>query len=291
MKNIIKSLTIACGLLLVFTGCKEDKLMVFEGDNNVYFQSCKWPTATGGFKSSLKYNGRTFKLQLGGIGEVQEVVDSMAVSLAFLNPELASDTTYLPVSLMGRPQPHERKIGWKIVDAGDAVEGVDFKVLDAFIPANATMGGIVIEMFRENAGQGKYFDVKFQLTENENFKVNYPTIAASNTDTTTKSTIDMRLLWTDGLTAPPYWEGETAVCYPYLGAFSVRKVFVLHDELGVDWDIMYTKLSNGSTTLQTRCSVYGTLLYKWLIRYEEQNGVPYKEEDGTPMKAGAQYYI
>ncbi len=295
MKTSIKIFSAAWVLLLAFTGCEEDKLPVFDGVDNIYFQQSKWPHY-GLFSATMTYNGKEMTVT-GGVSPyawTNSVVDSMTVSMSFRNPELVSDTTFLPVAVAGRLSDKDRKIAWSIVDSGDAVEGVDFKVLDAFIPANSREGGIVVELFRKNAA-GKYLHVKFRLEDNGIFGVNYPLIALSSTDDTPTSTIDMKIKWTDGLQPPtPWWNYDhvstNTMLYGEFGSFSVRKLFVFTDILGVPWETIYNPDGTGNMLFARTGSVYGQLLYKWLVRYEMQNGSPYLDEDGTPMRAGAKYY-
>jgi hypothetical protein len=300
MKTAIKILACAGVLLTAMAGCKEDKLMVFEGADNVYFFQSKWPSGDTGFSSGMTYNGKAM-VRREGTATINAVVDSMTVSMAFLHPDLKSDTTFLPVAVAGRIADVDRRFGYEVLDSGTAVEGVDFRVLDAFIPAKSRVGGIVVELFRENAKDNVILDAKFRLVENDTFGVNYPWIKRTSTDTTMVTTLEMKVRWTDNLLPPtPWWNydavSKNTMLFPELGSYSAKKLFVFTDILNVPWNTIYNEdtsgnlLMTGNMAFAQRGSVYGSMLYKWLVRYEEQNGEPYLDENGEPMKAGAKYY-
>ena len=302
MKNTIKFLAIAGAVLLALAACKEDKLIVHGGEDNVYFRTTRWPSAnstadrTAAF--SLVYQGET--LRVNANASSNRSVDSLHLTLGFVHPDQVSDTIFIPVRVMGSLKPYERKVGWEIVDRDSmqAVEGVDFKILDAYVPANRRDGGIVIELFRENVNQDTTLEVKFRLIENEHFKVNFNTTQwrESSTDFAQISTLDMRLLWYDGLPPPlPAWNyahiNSNTTCHREIGAFSLRKVFVLVEQLGVPWENIYKEDGTAAGSLQSNASTYGLLLWRWLVDYQEEHGVEYMDEDGQPMKSGDLHYL
>lgn len=278
MKNIFKILTVTAAAALVLGACKEDKLMIYEGDNNVYFQHKKWPSGTRGYYAKLLYNGTTFN---GDTGKKSDAaLDSLEVTMAFVNTVIPVDTTFLPILLMGDVVDYDRKIGYKIVNTDDpnaGEEGVDFRVLDAFIPANKTLGGIVVEMIRARLGGDKYFVVDFQLVDNDDFKVRYDSIPRSATDKDKVAVYTMRLKFTDGLTQPQWYVSTMA---PYTGKWSSKKAYVMHDELGVSWDTLY-----GRTDVTISASI-GYMLKRYLDEYEKEHGKKLLEDNGDPMEVG-----
>ena len=284
MKNIAKIVGLSVAALLILGSCKEDQLLVYDHENNIYFQHKKWPSSPpngGGFSATMKYGDITYTVTTSS--RSVEVLDSLSVSMAFLNPEIPSETTFLPVMMMGEPVGYDRKIAWKQINPDDpnaATEGVDFRVLDAFIPAGKVQGGIIIEMFRANLQEPEsYLVADFELVANDDFSVNFNTIPRSEWDDTLTTPITMRLKYTDGLTPPMYWAYGLQ---NYLGPWSTKKAFVIHDELGASWDFIYS-YDNG-----VGASAMGFAFKRWLQTYKDNNGgVPMYEADGTTeMVAG-----
>lgn len=277
MKNSVKIFTLLIGTLLFLGACKEEGLLVYENENNVYFQHKKWQSSA--FGASLKYNDATLSVTTT-VGS--SALDSLSISMAFVNPEITSVVTFLPVILMGNVADHDRQFGWKVIntdnpDAGK--EGVDFRVLDAFIPAKSRTGGIVIEMFRQNLGGEKFFYADFELVPNKNFQTNYEENTRSSSNDEIVSTLTMRLKFTDGLQQPQYWD---AYLRAYLGDWSTKKAFILNENIGVPFEYMFS-VPNDVTS-----AGYGFAFKRWLDDYRITNGgIPMYEADGiTEMKAG-----
>lgn len=280
MKNTAKIFGLFIAALLVLAACKEDELMVYDHENNVYFQHKRWSPDLYDFEATLEYKGTVMS-----VSEMQstEAKDSLFVSMAFVNPEQHSDTVFLPVVLIGQVAGYDRKIGWKVVESDDpdaGVEGEDFRVLDAFIPANKTIGGIVVEIFRKNLAEPESFIVAdFELVANDEFQVNYNEDTRSANDDTIVSTLTMRLKYSDGLEAPEYWP---YLFQPYYGDWSSKKAFILVDQIGETWEQLY----GFDLNLDTIIKAYS--FRRWLEAYKENNGgVPMYEADGvTEMKWG-----
>ena len=277
MKNIVRSLAVTAVAVLTLVSCKKDKLMVYDGDNNVYFQHKKWPSGEYGYSASLEYNGTKFNGDTGK--KSTEALDSLEVTMAFVNTEIPKDTTFLPILLMGDLSDEDRNIGYEIVNRNDphaGEEGVDYRVLGAFMPAKKRQGGIVVEMIRERLGGDKYFVVDFKLTENDEFKVRYDSLPRSATKEERVATYTMRLKFTDGLTEPQWY----VVMASYTGKWSSKKAYVMHDKLGVSWDTIY-----GMPDITVSASI-GYMLKRYLEEYEKEHGVKLLEDDGTPMAVG-----
>lgn len=283
MKNTIKILSLICVAATILS-CQEDKLLTYDSESNIFFRQKKWTASSSQYYIYMTHDGKTMSSVTKA--NVNGVIDSVRLSMAFVNDALRSDTTFLPVTVMGDIYPERRDIKFEILDVGDkrkAVEGVDFRILDAYIPANKRDGGIVIEMFRENFVQDQYKTIDFQLLPNEHFETNYKWINQSSTDTTKVSTLTMKLCFTDGLAEPRNWSSAVS----FWGKFSVKKVYVMVYELGMTWEYLYEyNAADDISGFRFIAAAYGNALKKWLKKYEEDNGTPYLEDDDTPMESG-----
>lgn len=278
MKNTIKILSLLC-VIAAFASCKEDKLLTYDSETSIFFRQKKWVATSNAYTVSMTYDGKTMSVSTKA--NINEVIDSVEVSMAFVDEVLRSDTTFLPVSIMGDISPERRDINFEIINSGDdrqAVEGVDFRILDAYIPAGRKDGGIVIEMMRDNLTEDESKIIDFRLLPNEYFETDYKWINRSTTDTTKVSTLTMRLAFTDGLKKPSSWPTS------FLGEWSTKKAYLLVYELGMSWEFMYDSQPD-----RLIAAAYGNALAKWLLQYkEDHDGTPYYEADGeTEMKAGS----
>lgn len=280
MKTINKIILAAAAVLVVTAaGCKEDELMSFDGDTNVYFTLKRWPVDIGGL--IVEYDGSEYACGING--SKSESTDSMAYSFMFYPEEVNKRTVLVPLSIMGRVADTDRKVAYKVLPTSTAKEGDDFKVLDAFIPAERTFGAIIVELTRDNLTKdGKSLEIHFGLERNENFEIDYNMIPFSNTyrDSLVSTVSNFRLQFNDGLTRPELWDPISG----YYGDYSQKKLLLMISVLKVPIEHFYP--NDGSYPLTPVLTAYGTMLKKWLVQYEIDNGEPYLDENDTPMTAG-----
>ncbi len=260
--------------VLVLAGCRSDEIQVYDGPDNIYFLYKMWPTSGFGMTTTLEFEGRTLSLE----AKFSEAQDSIIHSFAFVDAREHLDTTFIPVRLIGRLADHDRKIAYRINTAtGAAAEGADFRVLDAFIPAGKTAGGIVVELSRDNLTEGRHLEIDFELLANENFGLEYQLIRRSVADTASVPTTTFRLWFNDELPPPPNWGFSYA---DFLGAWSPKKAYLLVEQFNITWDALYNPPHTAYIVS------WGGQLKRYLARMAAE-GHPVMEADGvTPMEAG-----
>ncbi|MBK5721971.1 DUF4843 domain-containing protein [Dysgonomonas sp. Marseille-P4677] len=205
--------------------------------------------------------------------------DSITVSYGFLEKgQKPIDTAYIEVSIMGDLADYDRQIKYKIGEKTTAIEGTDFKILDAYIPANNTAGAIAVELYRE-----KYTDLTkrifFDLLPNEHFQTNFKEVLVRKTDTLKTSTINFQLTVSDFLTIPPQWGNYQS----FLGPFSAKKLFLLKEIANVDIEIFYMTGANAPSIPYV--TALGSILKKYLAEQKRADNTIY-EDNGKEMVAG-----
>lgn len=295
MKNIFRTIIFTLGVILVLASCKEEKLHRYDSSSDVYFQHRVPSPFVGlqyaGYRAEMPYEGKTLKVNLKAAN--REPLDSLEVAM-YMVPESNSHIVFIPVALMGNPVGRDRKIAYEIVApqglepdvvAAKESEG-HFRVLDALIPKDSTVGGIVIELNRNKlAYEDQYAVIDFRLVANDNFTTNFAWVDKSANDDEQMSTLVMRLKYTDGLGYPPFKQ----IMELYVGDWSSRKAMVFNEHLGYSLDFLYTDLSTEMTL--GAMAVMGQRLQGWLNDYYSDNGVHYEEADGEAMRSGDAYPV
>ncbi len=259
---------------LMLAGCHQDEIEVYDGKANIYFLYKMWPTSGFGMTTPLEFEGRTLSLE----AKFSEAQDSIIHSFAFIDEQERLDTTFIPVRLIGQLSDRSRKIAYRInPGSGSAVEGTDFRVLDAFIPAGKTAGGIVVELARDNLTEGRHLQIDFELLANEDFGIDYRKIERSTADTTLVSTTTFRLWFNDELPPPANWDFSYA---SYLGTWSAKKAHLLVEQFNITWEALYDPPHPAYIVS------WGGQLKRYLAKMADENN-PVMEADGiTPMEAG-----
>lgn len=272
MKNIFLLPVILPALILA--GCKTDEIQLYEGKANVYFLYKMWPTSGFGLTATLEFEGK----QLSMHAQYIAAQDSITHSFAFVDPAVQLDTTFIPVKLIGNLADHDRKIAYKINPGTDAgVEGTDFRVLDAFMPAGKTDGGIVVEMSRANLKAAGHMTVDFELLANEHFGLEFESIKRSATKDTDVPTTSFRLWYNDELPMPSNWSFSYQ---DYMGTWSPKKAYLLIEQFNISWGALYSPPHTAYIVS------WGGQLKRYLEKMAAA-GTPVMESDGvTPMTAG-----
>lgn len=271
MKSIIITLTLLLAMT-IFQGCKEDRLDVYDSESNIYFSLQKY-----GKEYYLNYPIGTKVYTQNWLG-IKAPKDSMVISYGYLQAgKRATDTIYVPVSLMGNLAAIDRTISYKLGPNTTATEGTDFKIVSANIPANKELGAIAIEVYRAQYNTMKTIDL--ELVPNEIFQTNYKEILRSRTDTTMVSTLRFRVLVSDYLGLPPRWSSYIA----YLGEFSAKKILLIRDITNIDIEEMF--YSETPPKVQDIQAI-GSILKKYLREQKEAGNIIYEMDGVTEMTSG-----
>ena len=281
MKNRVILLCLMAGAFLIGS-CREEPLLTYENENNIYFPNRYYRYYN--VRTAMMYNDLPCYSPDVPSRNTPQAQDSLGYTMANGN------ITIIPVRVMGKITDYDRPFAWRLTHQGEpevGVEGVDFKVLDAYIPANGNTGGIIVQLFSENLNDDNYLYANFELLSNEHFQTNFSKVRSSGSTTSPLvSTLNMRLQFTDFLLPPQYWSMQFQ---PVLGSWSTKKISILIAYLGLDptTDFLYRYPPPDIVQLLP----YGVALRRWLEEYEMEHGEPCYEKDGvTEMRAGSVVY-
>ncbi|MDL2319507.1 DUF4843 domain-containing protein [Alistipes sp. OttesenSCG-928-B03] len=270
-------------LLLTFGSCKNDDLLVYDDDNDVFFTLQRWDmprkqTEAARTEFSMEYDGKNIERSWAW---TYACYDSLYVTTFYHVPQIDRDTVYLPLSYMGTPKPYKRDVAYEIVETSTAGKDVDFKILDAFIPANATKGAIVVEVLRNGLGSEGVKHLDLHLLANDEFTTQYNTTKRDRTTEELVSMIDFRLTMSNDV-LPPYDWGEGSVIEMYvMGKYSKKKFLLLLEKSGADPALFYHKETTRRLTPE-RWEAYASRL-DFYLQAENAAGRTVLDEDGEPM--------
>lgn len=272
--NISKCLFFAFSLGSIFSSCKEDKLDTYYGETNVFFSLQRWT------RSNKNISLDDFLVD-GGLHSdnwrVEATWDSTAVSLALDGTLEGYRVVLLPVDISGDVVDYDRQLGYKVDKESTAVEGTHFKV-DAYIPANKTMGALAVSVSRA-ALRDTALWVGFSLIANEHFQTNYRTITRSQSDTTKISMLDFKLNMSGYLIKPSYWSRWQS----YFGDFSFKKMYLIIELCNADITYFYDNYAKMTVSL---ANAYGSALKLYLKEMSDAGTPVYEEDEVTLMSAG-----
>ncbi|MDL2319593.1 DUF4843 domain-containing protein [Alistipes sp. OttesenSCG-928-B03] len=280
MKKIYVALMLLPLLGIAFASCKEDRLLTFDREDNVYFSLQKWNITSKGSGTQVKlefdYDGKTHVYRWLGITKPVEMISK---TMHFKPDEVKSEIIFVPVSLLGKPSPVKREIGWRLNPQTTTADDRHFKVLDAYIPANATMGAIVVEIYRDGlSGTTEY--VGLELEPNQNFATNYKTIPVSKaTDAPLTSMIGFTLEISDEIVRPVQWDAAWEIYY--FGSYSAKKMELILSLTDADPALFYPDKPD---TLAEPARIGAcAAVFRSHIDMMRQLGTPVLEADGTEM--------
>ncbi|MDU1892892.1 MAG: DUF4843 domain-containing protein [Dysgonomonas sp.] len=267
-----KNILFLFGLIVLLSSCKEDKLDTFSGESDIYFTLQRWKGGMGiDYKLEFPFGDIVYTQEWEMIRQTQ---DSITKSYALDYSGDLYDTIYIPVSLMGDVTDYDRTFSYKFKESTQAVEGTDFRIVTAMIPAHKSIGAIAVEVDRESLKDTTYI-IDFRLVPNNNFQTNYTTINRSSTNNTKVDLREFRLRISDLLEKPQRWNNS------YLGPFSRKKVRLLIEVANADIDYLYS--AKPDTGILTS---WGKLLKLYLLdQMNNHNNIIY-DEDGSIMTSG-----
>lgn len=267
--TILSALTLCTAL---FAGCQSDALTTYEGYSSIYFDM-KTPHPDGVYSFEVEYDGKTFEVSAPSFTRAQ---DAITFSFALHAADHKKDTTVIPLAVMGFISGKERKAMCKASGTSTAVEGVHYRILDAFVPAGETRGAVIIEMDRSSMGD-EVVNLDLTLLAGNDFNVDYPLSKRGGDSDETVSTLDFTLHISTEFTRPPNWVDG------YFGAFSKKKLQIMINELDIPQSFFY-----GSSQHTAIAAAYGGMLKRWLAQQKAAGNTIYEEDGVTEMVAGSQ---
>lgn len=288
----MKKINILFILLLIITtiSCSEDKLIYYsdvddKGDvtnaeTNVFFTLKKWASFAKGIDFKMNYDGEEIIYKSITPTEVQ---NNIIFSYESVEP---SHKLIIPISIMGNVRDYDRKVSVKTTALSDSIfldstyymftprENVDYKILDAYIPANQVYGGVIVELILDTLKSTKKLSLSFEIHPNEEFSTKYDSIQRSSSKKDEMvSTLDFNLFTTYGIAKPASWDSRQR---PHFGKFSEKKFLLLLD-LGVPKNILTSNTPDIATI-----SSYGQYFLSHL-QYMQYVETPVLEDNGDKM--------
>lgn len=285
MKKINFLIIAVAAFSLTLSSCKEDKLDLFQGEDNIIFAMSVYrePGDTASYK--FNYNGELYS-QVPTL--LRTAMDSLYKSYAFLDPAKRTTNIFIPISVVGTVSDVDRKVAcqlYKLDDDGKhsgevyGTQHGEFRIIDAFVPAGKEIGGIIVEVDRDIIPQRITVGIGVELLPNENFNTNCKTVAYSKTKTDKLvSTLNFRVYASDGMGEPPLWY----VAKNNFGKWSVRKYYVLTQDCMVPHEYAYPE---SFASINTALYSSYAHIFKRYLQDQKDAGTPVLEDDNTEMTA------
>lgn len=256
--------------VLFFGSCKEDRLLTYDRTDNVYFKHKRWGSGGLLHTTSVGYEGINYTIE----ARISEAIDSIVFSFGRFEEGIDEAITLVPVVIVGDIANIDRRFGYKINETSTAMEGEDFRILDAFIPAGKISGGFIVELSRKNIEKDAFKYIDLELVPNENFVTDYDSIPRSSASTKIKtSTLTFRLWFNNGLLQPKYWSSYQ------VGYFSTRKAQLLIEHTSLTDEGLYSD----ETPQMMICIAIRDEFTRWFNDENIAGRTIYEADGRTPM--------
>ena len=241
--------------LVILASCKKEKLLTYDTKDNVYFNY---------------------------VQQVTVRLDTLNISFAY-SPATVQDSTFLmPVQITGAPTDADREYS-VVVDPSSTASAADHYVLPQkfIIRAGKLTDSFPIKLLRAKDLQDTTKTIILNIRPNANFNTDLQKIPVSGD---TINTLTFKFYVSDILQAGPYW---TSVFAPYFGSFSVKKVQLMNQIVGMPLNFPIVGLYD--LNLSADASFYAISMSRYL-QDQVTAGLTVYESDGiTPMTMGASY--
>lgn len=243
-------------ILLVAVACKREPLTVYDVNDNIYF----------GNPASIGY-----------------YVDSLVFTFAYSDASVKDTILSLPLSVTGPPAEKDRQYKLVVDPASTVALGTHYELPDLVIRAGRVRDTLRVRLKRapDLTSTVKKLILRLQPNENFNTKVLYRIQRNINIDTA--DVLKFTISVSDILSAGPYWDINYA---RYFGKFSLKKVRLIHDMLGMPLDFWSYEYPSPQ---QRSAAVYYASVTGRYLSDEAALGNIILDEDGTPMKMGPGY--
>jgi hypothetical protein len=183
-KNSVSIFVMAI-MAISMSSCEPDKLMTFEdGRADVYFE---YPSVTTGAGATS-----------AGYRPFLESKFDLVVE----------DTIwqFIPIRVMGALANYDRPVNFNIVDSlTDAIEGIHYTSIRAFIPANRPNGVLIITTIRPPLTHARPVRLWIELTPNQHFGTTFDSIVFNVSRGEQRSVLNYHIFISDVLTMPVMW--------------------------------------------------------------------------------------
>lgn len=243
-------------IIFMAAACKREPLTTYHVKDNIYFSN---EVGTGNY------------------------VDSLDFSFAYSDATVKETTVNIPLGVTGSPAATDRHYKLVVDPASTALAGTHFEFPDMVFRAGKVRDTLHLLLKRtpDLASGTKKLILRLQPNDDFNTELLYRVINNGTLDTV--SMVAFSLTTTDILTAGPYWVDTYA---RYFGPFSLKKVNLMHDVLGMPLNIWSIA---APTTNQRITVIYYASVMGHYLADEKNKGNLILDEDGTAMTMGPAY--
>lgn len=241
-------------LLLVIASCKKEKLLTYDTKASIYFNY---------------------------VQQVTVRLDTLNIAFAY-SPTTKKDSTILiPIQIAGAPSSQDREYSLSVDPASTA--SPDHYVLPSkfVIRAGKMTDSFPMRLLRVKDLQDTTKNIILNLRANDNFNTDLQKWPVTGD---TINTLTLKINVSDILLAGPYWTGVFA---PYFGNFSVKKVQLMNQIVGMPLDFPINGIY--SLTLSADASIYAITMSRYLKDQAAAGNTIYEADGVTPMTMGASY--
>lgn len=248
MNKNIYLLLLTCLLSGLLGACKEDKLMDYEGADNIFFYSAFSPV---------------------------NFADTLSMPLVYF-PTITDTIVPLPVAFTGLIKDFDRPYKLVVDPSSTAREGIDYKLIGNYtIPANQYQDTVFLQMFRLD--DDSVHELILRLEANDYFAadfVQHKYMGSGKFAGYVSQSTRFKVLLSNDLQQPRNWSSD------YFGPWSKKK----HLLMCVVCEIPASELQRADLTT-TEARYYGNRMRIYLEKEKSEERTVY-EADGTEMTMG-----
>jgi hypothetical protein len=242
------------GIIWIAASCKREPLTTYNAADNVYFN---------------------YQIDL------YDFRDSMDFSFANRDASVKDTVLLVPLGVTGAGAATDRTFKLVADPASTAIAGTHYELPAAVIHAGKVQDTLRLRFKRTadlTSGKKK---LVLRLEPNEFFKTDLQYRIRGNATRDSMSVLRFSIGASDVLDAGPYWNSYA----PYFHTFSMKKVKLIHDLLGMPLDFWMVLPNN-----ERRASAiyYASSTARYLSDQAAQGNI-ILDEDGTPMQMGPAY--
>ncbi len=243
-------------IILLAAACKREALTTYDVKDNIYFNNT--------------------------VG-TNNYVDTADFTFAYTDASITDTVVRVPLGVTGSPVATDRHFTLVVDSASTAQAGVHYELPDFVFHANQVVDTLNIKLKRASDLTTSVKKLILHLQPNDDFQTAlvYRITGTSILDTT--SMVTFTITTSDILNSGPDWTDTYA---PYFGTFSLKKMELIHDLLGMPLNFWSTATMTSDQRVQA--IYYATTMGRYLNDQASQ-GNTILDEDGTPMKMGASY--
>lgn len=249
----MKRLLYTC-IILIAVSCKREPLTIYNTADNVFFNY------------NLDFNSYR---------------DSMVFSFSNRDVRVQDTILLVPIGVTGVAAAKDRPFKLVVDPTSTALAGTHYELPEPVMHAGKVTDTLRLRFKRAaDLASGKK-KLVLRLEPNEFFKTDLQYRILSSVARDSVAMLSFSIAASDILDAGPYWTSAYAA---YFGTFSIKKVRLIHDLLGMPLDF-WTENAFLSNQQKASAIYYASSTSRYL-KDEAAQGNIILDEDGTPMMMG-----